>query len=119
MILCDIADTIFDTIKDTLSRMANGLDDICTQVINDVELKTVDVLKTVLNTMKDIIYEAASDFIRDIITKILSIDFEDYFAKLQLNQLYFLIDYYLAKMMTKELHYNILHVKLLHWNNSN
>ena len=89
VILCDIADTIFDTIEDTLSRMANGLDDICTQVINDAELKTVDVLKTVLNSMKDIIYEAASNFIRDIIRKILSIDFEDYFAKLQFKPIIF------------------------------
>ena len=37
--LSDIANTIFDTIKNILSRIVDGLGDICKQVINDGKLK--------------------------------------------------------------------------------
>ena len=63
--------------------------DILSDTIFDT-IKNIDVLKTVLNVMKGIIYGAVSDFIRGIITKIFSIDFKDWFLKLQFEPITFL-----------------------------
>ena len=80
---------LIHAIKDILSRIVDGLGDICKQVINDGKLKITDVLKTVKDAMKDIIYEAVSHFIRGVSNKILAIDLRIGFLNYNLDQLYF------------------------------